>query len=75
MIEALANGLPIAAFRVTGPVDIVDEGNTGFLGDNLEDNIRRCLKLDRKKIISNINQRWSWERCIEILHDHLLKEV
>ena len=75
MIEALANGLPIAAFRVTGPVDIVDEGNTGFLGDNLEDNIRRCLKLDRKKIISNINQRWSWERCIEILHDHLLKGV
>ena len=75
MIEALANGLPIAAYKVTGPVDIVDEGKTGFLGDDLEDSIRRCLKLDRKKIISNINQRWSWERCIEILHDHLLKGV
>ena len=75
MIEALANGLPIAAYKVTGPVDIVDEGKTGFLGDDLEDSIRRCLKLNRKKIMSNINQRWSWERCIEILHDHLLKEV
>ena len=75
MIEALANGLPIAAYKVTGPVDIVDEGKTGFLGDDLEDSIRRCLKLDRKKIMSNINQRWSWERCIEILHDNLLKGV
>ena len=74
MIEALANGLPIAAFKVTGPVDIVEEGKTGYLGDNLEENIRRCLKLDRKKIASNINQQWSWHKCIEILHKHLLGE-
>ena len=73
MIEALANGLPIAAFKVTGPVDIVAEGKTGFLGDDLEQNINRCLKLDRNKIVSNINQQWSWQRCIDILYEHLLK--
>ena len=72
MIEALANGLPIAAYKVTGPVDIVEEGKTGYLGDNLEDSIRRCLKLNRKNIASNINQQWTWNRCIAILHDHLL---
>ena len=72
MIEALANGLPVAAFKVTGPVDIVEEGKTGYLGDNLEENIRRCLKLDRKIIASNINKQWSWLKCIEILHRHLL---
>ena len=72
MIEALANGLPIAAYKVTGPVDIVEEGKTGYLGDNLEDSIRRCLKLNRKSIASNINQQWTWNRCIAILHDHLL---
>ena len=75
MIEALANGLPIAAFRVTGPVDIVEEGKTGYLGDDLEENILKCLKLDREKIIRNINERWSWHKCIEILHHHLLGEV
>ena len=73
MIEALANGLPIAAFKVTGPVDIVEEGKTGYLGDDLEQNINRCLKLDRNKIVSNINQQWSWQRCIDILYEHLLK--
>ncbi len=72
MIEALANGLPVAAYKVTGPVDIVEEGKTGYLGDNLEDNIRRCLKLNRKSIASNINQQWTWDRCIQILHNHLL---
>jgi len=74
MIEALANGLPVAAFKVTGPVDIVEHGKTGYLGDNVELNIRRCLKLNRKKIASNINQQWSWHKCIEILHKHLLGE-
>ena len=72
MIEALANGLPVAAYRVTGPVDIVEDGKTGYLGDNLEDNIYRCLKLNRKSIASNINQQWTWNRCIAILHHHLL---
>jgi len=72
MIEALANGLPVAAYRVTGPVDIVEEGITGYLGDDLEDSIYRCLKLNRKSIASNINQQWTWNRCITILYDHLL---
>jgi glycosyltransferase involved in cell wall biosynthesis len=72
MIEALANGLPVAAFKVTGPVDIVRHGKTGYLGNNLEKNIRRCLKLDRKEIAKNINQAWSWKRCVEILEKHLL---
>ena len=72
MIEALANGLPVAAFKVTGPVDIVRHGKTGYLGNNLEKNIRRCLKLNRKEIAKNINQAWSWKRCVEILEKHLL---
>jgi glycosyltransferase involved in cell wall biosynthesis len=72
MIEALANGLPVAAYRVTGPVDIVEEGINGYLGDDLEDSIYRCLKLNRKSIASNINQQWTWNRCIAILHNNLL---
>jgi len=49
MIEALMNDLPIAAYPVTGPIDIVEHGKTGYLGHDLEFNIRQCLKLDRKK--------------------------
>ena len=67
MIEALANGLPIAAYKVTGPIDIVEEGVTGYLGDDLENNIRRCLKLDRRSIASNMNQKWSWAN-LSLIH-------
>ena len=74
MIEALATGLPVAAFEVTGPVDIVEQGKTGYLGEDLEESINRCHKLNRKKIEFNINQQWSWHKCIEILHKHLLGE-
>jgi glycosyltransferase involved in cell wall biosynthesis len=72
MIEALANGLPIAAYKVTGPIDIVEEGKTGYLGDNLEKNIKNCLKLNRKTIAANMQQQWSWHKCVKILHHHLL---
>ena len=73
MIEALMNDLPIAAYPVTGPIDIVDHGKTGYLGDDLELNIRACLKLDRKKISLFIKDRWSWDACVRILHQHLLR--
>lgn len=72
MIEALANGLPVAAYKVTGPIDIVSHGKNGYLGHNLEKNIRSCLKLNRNEIAKNINQAWSWDKCVEILHKHLL---
>jgi glycosyltransferase involved in cell wall biosynthesis len=72
MIEALMNDLPIAAYPVTGPIDIVEHGKTGYLGHDLEFNIRQCLKLDRKKISPFLKHRWSWKTCVKILHQHLL---
>jgi glycosyltransferase involved in cell wall biosynthesis len=46
MIEALACGTPVAAFPVTGPVDIVTP-ETGALSDRLEEAIAAALTCDR----------------------------
>lgn len=73
MIEALVNGLPVAAFEVTGPRDIVEHNHTGFLGEDLERNIKACLKLDREVIKARVKDRWSWNACVAILYKHLLK--
>ena len=35
LLEAAASGLPVAAFPVTGPVDVVVPGETGVLSENL----------------------------------------
>jgi glycosyltransferase involved in cell wall biosynthesis len=47
MLEAMASGLPVAAYPVTGPIDVVREGKTGCLRADLADAIRAALPLDR----------------------------
>jgi glycosyltransferase involved in cell wall biosynthesis len=67
MIEALSNGLPVAAFNVTGPKDIVSHGIDGYLGNNLKENIELAYKLNRNKIKKQSSKKWSWEQCHDIL--------
>lgn len=47
LIEALASGLPVAAYPVTGPIDIVEPGISGILDEDLASAARRALTLDR----------------------------
>jgi glycosyltransferase involved in cell wall biosynthesis len=48
MIEAMACGVPVAAYPVTGPIDVIKQGVTGVLGENLGEAAMQALKLDRK---------------------------
>lgn len=47
LLEAMASGVPVAAFPVTGPMDIVEDGVSGVLDNDLEAAARRALLLDR----------------------------
>lgn len=47
MIEALACGVPVAAFPVPGPIDVVEQGVTGVLHEDLAIAVRSALSLDR----------------------------
>ncbi len=46
IIEAMACGLPVAAYDVQGPNNIITNGLDGCLGKNLTVNAKKCLKLD-----------------------------
>ena len=48
LLEALACGVPVAAFPVTGPKDIVENGVTGVLSDDLGSAARQALLLSRE---------------------------
>jgi len=46
MLEAMACGVPIAAYPVTGPIDVIKHGVTGWLDENLSDAAIAALTLD-----------------------------
>lgn len=50
MLEAIACGCPVAAFPVTGPIDVVTPGVTGVLADDLRAACRAALQLDRSAV-------------------------
>lgn len=63
MVEALASGVPVAAFPVPGPVDVVgDDPAAGALDEDLGRAIRRALTLDRAACAA-AGRRFGWERC------------
>jgi glycosyltransferase involved in cell wall biosynthesis len=49
MLEAMACGLPVAAYPVTGPADVVDHGVTGILDNDLQRAALAAAGLDRSR--------------------------
>lgn len=69
-IEAMASGVPIAAYPVTGPIDIVEDGLTGALAPSLREAVVRALALPREPIAAR-SQRFSWSRTARMFLDHV----
>jgi glycosyltransferase involved in cell wall biosynthesis len=74
VIEALACGLPVAAFPVAGPIDIVGREGRGVdgqmpatvaaLNEDLAEAIARALRLDRRAA-AVFGSRFTWERATD----------
>jgi len=70
MLEAMACGLPVAAYPVQGPLDVVRAGVTGILHEELAVAVREALRLDSQACRS-FAQLYSWERCTRQFLGHL----
>ena len=62
MLEAMACGTPVAAFKVTGPIDCVTDGITGFVKDDLKAATLDCLYLDRA-LVAEYGSKNTWDTC------------
>jgi len=64
LIEAMACGTPVAAYPVTGPVDVVRDPSAGVLSEDLRGAALRALALDRGAV-RNYAMRYSWRAATE----------
>jgi len=70
MIEAMACGTPVAAFPCDGPKDVIDDGVTGYMDENLADAVFMCMQLDREEVLEG-SQRWTWDNAWKIFKENL----
>lgn len=63
-LEALASGVPVAAFPVTGPMDVIGNTPVGVLDDDLRRACLEALKLSRQAC-REFALRFSWRASAE----------
>jgi glycosyltransferase involved in cell wall biosynthesis len=75
--EALASGTPVAAYPVTGPLDVLSEPKAGALDDDLNVAVARALTLNRADARAH-GERFTWaasaaqlQSALEPLHRRL----
>jgi glycosyltransferase involved in cell wall biosynthesis len=71
MIEAMACGTPVAAYPCQGPEDVIDEGVTGCMNDELKQAVKDALMLNRTKVWEG-SGRWTWDKAWQIFRDNLV---
>ena len=70
LLEAMASGTPVAAYPVTGPVDVVAQDRSGILDEDLKRAALAGQRLDRD-VVRQHAERYSWQRATEQFLSHL----
>ncbi|MGF1612305.1 MAG: glycosyltransferase family 4 protein [Kiloniellales bacterium] len=70
LLEALASGLPVAAYPVTGPLDLVNGAAVGVLDQDLARAAERALAVSRDDCRA-FALSFTWRRCAEQFLDNL----
>jgi glycosyltransferase involved in cell wall biosynthesis len=72
VIEALSVGTPVAAYRVPGPIDIIEHSVNGFMEKSLSDSVNKCFSLDRD-VVEKSSIKWSWQECWITFKENLIQ--
>jgi glycosyltransferase involved in cell wall biosynthesis len=67
VVEAMACGTPVVAFRRGSMPEVIDEAVTGYLVDDVGsavDAVADALRLDRSRVAARAHERFSAERMV-----------
>jgi len=70
LLEALASGVPIAAYPVTGPIDVIGDAPVGKLHEDLKQACLDALGHD-PKICREYALNFSWDACAQMFLENL----
>lgn len=71
LLEALASGLPVAAFPASGPMDVLTDPDVGAMDRDLKAALQQALTLDRHAARAHA-LRYSWENSAKQFIDNVL---
>ena len=70
ILEAMACGVPVAAYPVQGPVDIIENGRSGYTSEDLRAAAMKALDVDPQSCRERALE-FSWERVGQQFFDNL----
>ncbi len=70
LLESLACGTPVAAYPVTGPVDVIGASGSGALDEDLQRACMAALSIPRERALAHAAQ-FSWAQCARQFAAHL----
>jgi glycosyltransferase involved in cell wall biosynthesis len=78
MIEAMACGTPVIAFRSGSVPEVIDDGVTGFIVESEEEAVEavnRLARLDRREVRARFEERFSAHRMARAYESHYRKLI
>lgn len=72
ILEALASGVPVAAYPVTGPIDILTDPNAGAMDEDLQAACLKALNASRTAA-RTLAESYSWEAATKQFLDNVIE--
>ena len=70
LLEAMACGLPVAAYPVTGPIDVIGDSKAGAMNNDLREACLEALTIPREVARAHA-EKFSWQAASEQFAHHL----